>query len=784
MKTPVNTPVRTLDRVCEAIVRRRWLLLGLLVLLVAGVSPGLETAGKQDNSLRVWFLEDDPLLGPYDEFHAQFGNDEVILLQVHDPQGIFRAETLRRLRGLEGSLEAIEGVDRVHSVVSTRDAFQSAEGLRFETVLPEPIPDDPAVIAAAQARTLDNPLFVDRLVSRDGQRAMLWVQMAVMEDFDNRRDAIVGEVRRVADAQLQGLEHPMGGVGVIYSGLNVITQHDFGLFVGLGFLLMFVMMAVIFRSALLVSAAMGVVVVGTLVALGAYGLAGHQLNMVTVMLPLLIIVLGIADAVHFPAALVHEHRRFDGAGAGRPERLRSAVAGLRKILVPCFMTTATTMAGFLALASSPMEVIRSFGVYAAVGIGAALIASVGLMIVAFVRLREGATLPKFPLIRRLLEVCEAAVVRHPIALGLASITLAGLGLGGYQLVVADTYTIGYLPDDHQVVREHEQIEAGWGRYFALELTARPLGERRIDDAPLLDATERFVAEVSALPEIRNGFSLASLYRRMEQVLAPDRAAERPISDALAGQLRLLLDMERFEWDRTHPDYDANVLAPLMVQSAELGRITLVTEMASARGIDDLLGRVLAVGERTYGGLAELEATGYTPLYVQIIDYVMASQVRGFLLALAVIFLLMLAWLRSLRLAIVAVIANVFPVVIMLGTMGALGIDLDIASATIAAIVIGVSIDDTVHFLYHWQRAERDGASWREALRRTYEHAGHPAVITTVLLLAGYPVLMLADVKTVVYFGLLTTVAAAAALYGDLIVLPLLLKVRGGRGRAA
>ena len=765
----------------QALVRRRWLLVGLVVLGVAAVSPGLERAAVPDNSLTVWFLEDDPQLAAYHEFHGHFGNDEVVLLQVHDPAGIFRTETLRRLRAVEGQLEALAGVEQVHSVVGTQDAYQSPEGLRFATVLPDPIPDDPATLEAARARVLDNPLFVDRLISRDGTRAMLWVQMAVMEDFDNRRDAIVAEVRRIASETLTPLEHPMGGVGVIYSGLNIITQRDFGLFVGIGYLLMFIMMAFIFRSTLLVVGAMGVITLGTLAALGLYGVMGHQLNMVTVVLPTLIFVLGIADAVHFPTALIHEHH----VGDGQRSRLDVAVAGLRRTLMPCLMTTVTTMAGFLALATSPMEVIRNLGIYAAVGVGVALLASVGLMTAAFLRLRAGVTLPEMAWISDLLGACERALHARPGALGLGLVAISALGVLGAGQVTADTYTIGYLPDDHEVVTEHEEIEAGWGKYFALELTTRPVGDGRVDDAAQIDATERFVAAASALPEIRNGFSLASLYRRMEQVLAPERPPERPMGEALAGQLRLLLDFQRFEWSREHPEHDDNVLAPLMVQKADLGRVTLVTTAMSALAIDDLLARVLAVAETTYGPLATVEATGYTPLYVKIIEYVMTSQIRAFFLALAIIFVLMLAWLRSLRFAVVSVIANVFPVVVMMGVMGALGIDLDIATATIAAIVIGVSIDDTIHFLYHWRAAERAGQAWPEALRSTYRHAGHAAVITTALLLVGYPVLMLADVKTVVYFGLLTSVAAVAALLGDLIMLPLLLKVwPAGRPAAA
>jgi hypothetical protein len=117
----------------------------------------------------------------------------------------------------------------------------------------------------------------------------------------------------------------------------------------------------------------------------------------------------------------------------------------------------------------------------------------------------------------------------------------------------------------------------------------------------------------------------------------------------------------------------------------------------------------------------------------------------------------------------------FPVLVMFAVMGFAGIDLDIATVSIAAIVIGVSIDDTVHFLWAWREAERQGVDWENALVYAYDHAGRAAIITTILLVAGFAVLMLGSGATVFYFGLLTSVAAIAALLGDLVLLPLLLK---------
>jgi uncharacterized protein len=741
------------------LVRHRWLALAGLILVVLAVSPGLQTAAVPDNALTVWFLEDDPGLVGYRSFQEAFGNDEIllVLVDVNDGQP---GDSLDRIAAFTDAAEVLPGVKRVHSVLTVQDAWNGPEGLTFGPAITRPITPE------NRERLASNPLLLDRLVSADGLLRMLQVEMET-DDFDARRDSIVASVREAADATLTAPR--LGGIGVIYSGLNVITQHDFGLFVGIGYLIIFGLMGWLYRSARLVLAAMGVVGVGTIVALGVYGLLGHQLNMVTVVLPTLIIVLGLADVVHFPAA-------FAARRQSHPDEDRSSAvaATLRRIWIPCLLTTVTTMAGFGALLTSPMAVIRHLGGFAALGVGAALLASLVFMAIALHSLPEGWTPTRHPRSRALLDGIRGLLIRHPRRMAVAMLAITVLAGAGALLVEADTYTIGYLPDDHRVVTDHLAIEEQWGPYTVLDFLVHPTGDR-VDTAELLAAQERFVERAGSLQAIGSGFGLADVYRRMADVLGADHRSE-PLSPQMVAQLSLLLEIQDFEWDKAEPRYRDNVLAPLMSEDGSLGRLTLTGSMLSAVHLDHLLEELDGIAQDEFEGIGTLEASGYPPLYTRIVDYAMTSQIRGFFFALAIIFVLMLVWLRDLRLAAISLLPNVFPVLVMLAVMGAFGIHLDIATATVAAIVVGVSIDDTVHFLLQWRLAELDGLTWEDALERTFEHAGIPAVITTLLLVAGYPVLMLADVATVVAFGLLTSVAAAAALLADLVLLPLLLKV--------
>ena len=307
------------------LIRRRWLAALALLLIIAALAPGLRTALVPDNALTVWFLETDPKLQEYRRFQEHFGNDEVILLLVHEPDGIFRARALERIRRLIHALETVDGVARVHSLFSVHTPELRDDG---GPVLVPTVPATlPADLGAVREAVLADPLARSRFVSADGTSVMLWIEMDLMEDIDLRRDSIVTSVVQISDETLTDVDHALGGVGVIYSGLNLLTQRDFVVFVGVGYLLMFAALWWVFRRGLLVLAAMAVIVLGTVGALGLYGLLGHQVNMVTMVLPTLIIVLGIADAVHFPTAFLHEAR----VGQAR-SRMEIVTAALRRTL--------------------------------------------------------------------------------------------------------------------------------------------------------------------------------------------------------------------------------------------------------------------------------------------------------------------------------------------------------------------------------------------------------------------------------------------------------------------
>jgi predicted RND superfamily exporter protein len=730
----------------------RWAWAALTVgFLITGL-PSLQKAVVPNNALTVWFLESDSLLVNYKTFQRHFGNDETISLIVTDPEGIINKTRLEQIGHLTKELEKIEGVAHVFSLTNSYDLKLHGSRVSFEKPIPETLSSDNKVLEEIRSELIRSSLFVNRFIDSTAAASMIYIQMEAMENFDAHRDAIVSEVRSVAE-QILGPENThLGGLGVVYSGLNQITSHDFGLFLALSYLVMFIIIYVIFRRAVLVIIALSGVFISSILTLECYGYLGYQVNMLTMTIPTITIILAILDSLH----MIHEYYvESSRAGAGEL-RIGIVSSSLKKVFLPCLFTTLTTMAGLISFVFSPMAVLREFGWFSSLGILLAFVCSFifAAVFLPFIRFDQGTLFEKTFFRDRVLRLFDG-LYHRPARYVALIVIICLISIYGMTRIKVDTYTIKYLPDDHRVVQDHEFIRAHWGDYLTLEYLITPYDEGAIGDPKFLETMKTFESDCRKLPEIHNALGIHSLRQRVLE------------------QMPAAASIDQMVYDDT-PD-DQNLTAIFTDRDFKIARLTLIGSMMSARHLDDLLTRVDSIAQKHFKGMAKVEASGYPPLYARIIDYIITSQIQSFYLALFMIYGLMILLLRSIKLATISLVPNVLPILFLFGAMGLLDLTLDIATATTAAIVLGFSIDDTIHFMVHYQRSLKEGTPYLERLRGTYSHCVDALMLNSLVLFLGYAVLLFASVKTVYYFGLLTLIAIAGGLVAELLVLPILLK---------
>jgi uncharacterized protein len=709
-----------LRRVVGAIVARPWraLLVAAAVLVpLAWPAGGVPT----DNSLGVWFVRDDPALERYRSFLREFGNDEVVVLAYRSPGGI-TAEEMELQRAATERLLAVDGVARA---LSAGSLMRSVAG--------------PAE-AAAGVRRLG-------LATEAGVLA-LYVWLEPREDLDARRGEILAAIEAAAEETLGAADRTVryAGVGVLYAGLNDQTERDASLFLGLAILIMGALLRLVLGAWSAVALALAAPLATTLAVVGLMGWTGQSLNVVMAALPALVLVIGVATAVH---VFMEWHRarreREPGTLAERRALVREVVA---RMAVPTLVSSATTALAFLALASSRMAVIRGFGVFSSVGVLVvwaltmlACAAGLSLMDIQAPERAVGAR------VREWLRSSGPGLIRRRAAVwaGFAAATVVLL-LGAARVVV-DTRTLGLLPDDHRVVRHSDWIEANLGPYTPLEFVVRPPGGDPVSPASLA-GLRRWQAAAEARPGVGRTLTIAD-----------------PL--ALTGS-----DSVDQYGEATGED-----LSDFLSTGGGQTRATAFVPMGTARDFAESIAALRADGDRAMGAPGSFMPAGYLPLYVRIIDYTVSSTLVGLGLAFLAVFLVLGLLLRSPRLVLAAVPPNLFAVALVFGVMGWLGIPLDIATATVGAIVLGIAVDDTVHYLHRYRAAEQAGEP--DPAVAALAGAGPAMVLTSVVLVLGLAVLMAAGSLSIAYFGLLTALAVTAALLADLILLPTLV---GGRSK--
>ena len=735
------------ERTVACIWDHRWACM-LICLLITVAAAWQATKVGTDNSLEIWFVENDPNLVSYKDFQQTFGNDEVVVVAFRRPDGILNVSGFDLLLRATTALETIEGVAGVASLANFKDITTASGSPSIQPLLPDTLLT-PAKANSLRAKVLSNPLLVNQLVSRDGTTALVLVQLERSADIDARRDAILARIDK-ALAEI-GAPYRKAGVGVIYTALNRISTVDSQVLFFATYTLIFFLLWLVYGRLIPVLVSLGVVGVATVWLMGIYGLAGRNINMVTLVLPTLILVIGVTDCIHI---FMHVART-----PPNKDRRQRVIEGLGFMFWPCLLTTLTTVAGFAALTTSSLPVVRDLGIFAAVGLLGcfALTLVVSTWALAWERAEpvfgEGAAMRKVAAF-----VAQVATRYRRVVLFIAGLLILGAGAAALRVTV-DTYTIGFLSSDHPVRQDSDDIEAHFGPYTPLEFVVH--SQEGVTRPEVLKAVDRWQQAATLNPSIGWSRSLVGVLKHADHLLSGDRSSGVELLNS-TEQVEQLISIYR-----STPNSNLHAL----LHEPDKLRVTFGIRMQSARGVERTMDDLLRQAQMPAG--VTVRASGYLPLYVRMVDYIVSSLSNSCMVAFLVIFIIIGLLFRSARISALAVPANILPVLFTLGAMGLVGIHLDVATVTIAAVVLGLVVDDTVHFIYRLRHELRGRHNHVAAVQATIRTTGQAILTTTTVLVLGFSMLALAEIKSLVWFGLLIALAMISAVAADLLLMPAL-----------
>ncbi|UCH38728.1 MAG: MMPL family transporter [Gammaproteobacteria bacterium] len=720
----------------EAIVARLWrrrkslLLVGILVSLVPGLN--LRHLGV-DNALDIWFLQDDPALLEYRRFQQWFGHDEAIVIALKEDTGMLNVDALNRVLDLSDTIAEVDGIAGVNSLLTqpgAREISLSAGGSVSGQTITE-----------IKQLLRDTPDLRGRWLSANNRLLVLVASIGPQVDIDHERERILVQVREILDSR--GGTYHLAGFGVIYSALNQASTDDSALVTTIAYGLIMALLALLYQKVKPLLIVITTASLGATAVMGVYAAAGRDINMVTMIIPTLILVTSVSTSVHLILSIARV-----SAEVPMCERI---VRGVGAMFWPCLINTVTTAAGFLSLMASPMPVIYDLGLFAAIGLAFTFLLSLCVTL----SFSAGTSIQSVSVpIRRIGRFARAMTriaVRSPHRISLVAIGVALIASMGLRDLQIDTYSIEFLFEDHVVRQDSAAIERDIGSYMNLDYTIEH--PHNVLQPEIFAATADWQNRVVDAGLAQWSLSAASEYQKLAENSAFALPALSELGDYLPAEL---------------------------IHGSTTLRVSFGVPMQSARQVGNTIDRISELAGLPTG--FQIRPAGYLPLYVQMMRHIVETQLQSFALAFGLIMLVLSLLFRSVQQLLLIAISNLLPILVLLGTMGWLGIRLDAATVTIAAIVFGLIVDDTVQFLYRY-REERKNSDVPEALLKTADTAGHAMTITTLVMIAGFSVLALAAIKSIVFFGLLVSLAMVAALLTDLLVLPAVLALRSPRDNA-
>jgi uncharacterized protein len=829
----VTKPIQEFfSRVPDVLRSRKWLFALFFLAATVFLFMGIGRA-KFDLTVEGWFEKDDPVLVALNGFHAKFGSEDHVFITYRPKDGdLFSKQSLEALKGITDELlnrnaqgprkaeDSILGhIVKITSLVNASVLEADGDALISRPLVGNVIPSSPQELAKIRATAESQKIFPLLYYSKD----MKYGGILIETDFgaipvhkpagDNdlemgdaleapvagaaaeadgeapiefkpidlaEYDALWKRIKPVLDKpQYSGsLEyHPIGNPASVE--YDVAMLKEMGMLYLAAVVIMIALLWFFFRSLSAVVWILAIVVMSTIWTMGINGWMGHTVSGFIILTLMLLLTIGMADAVHILSGyLFYRDEGLDHRAAMRETYLRAGIA--------CALTAVTTIIGIASLWLAKIVPIRNFAVMSSVGVVVAYFLTMFMLPLLLdlwapksmsARAMKGGwvglALPNFSrFLQARLDRIIPMVQKGPlvyVAVFFALFLVCGYGA---LKVKVDTYPLSQYPKGapiHETVRlVDEKMMGAQSMEIYLDL-GKP---DAFQDPYVLKAIDGLQARLKQKhPEVVRVSSLVNVVKESYQKLNEGKEEMYVVpSDPLVLAQTLFLFNNANVEDRRKLVSDDYRQSHISVQTHSLG------SYKSKQLIDRMQGDIdatVAELKQKYPQ-ARISTTGVFALMMKGADYMTEAAVSSFGSALVVISVVLLLVFGSLKAGLIAILPNLIPSILTFGLLGMFGIPLDFTTMMIAPIIIGIAVDDTVHFISQYQTNVRRGGDIVKALHATVKECGQAIAFTSLVLGLGFGILAIAEAPNTSNIGKFAFLSVMAGLLNDLFLLPALI----------
>ncbi|MDG2130873.1 MAG: MMPL family transporter [Fuerstiella sp.] len=736
----------------------------LLIAAVTAVVVSIPISGrlKFDQRIESFFANDNPDIRILQRSRQDFGGDEYVVV----------AWTEDRLLNIDGeyprSLAAALEVDVLHRVADDaakriRDVTKELNQIPgVNAAKTQQLPDllDAALRLKSNRRAVLR-LFEGTLIGRDGRTTSIVLELVPEAESRISRADTLARIREVAESMPADVA--VAGEPVQVFDMFRLVEEDGQILFLVSLVILSTVLVAMFSSLRWVLAPVGLVLGSVVATRAILYLVGAQLSMVSSMLNSLVTVIGIATCMH---VIVHyrELRRGLSLQIGESEQAPDfpAVAQqtLSEMAAPIFWTCVTTAVGFGSLLVSQITPVRSFSVMMCLATGVVLLGCFCIFPATLgsgSRLTPPASVPMERWLDRALQLTCRVVEQKPRLTGLICVTLFAVALPGVFRLTIETDFSKNFKESSSIIQSLRFVESRLGGAGSWEVSFDTPENLTDDFLNVIKELTEELRELTTADDSIRILSLTDVSSLPPRFLGPVKTLEK----ATRKQPRLIESFYNQKNRRMRIVLRSAEQQPSKNKVAQISKIrTCVREFFTGR--PELL------------QTSQPAASGMFVLLAELIQSLLTDQLRAFIVATAGILACMTLAFRSLRIGLISLLPNVFPVAMVMGGLGWIGMPVNIGTAMITSVSMGLTVDSTIHYITAFERARRTN-SITEALHIAHSGAGRAVVFASLALVAGFMVLTASRFVPLVYFGALLSVSMIGGIFGDLVLLPLLLR---------
>ncbi|MFK7952873.1 MAG: RND family transporter [Ekhidna sp.] len=700
-----------------------------------------------DFELEKFFPRDDPDSQAYEIHKAQFGYDNNFLQIILEREnGLFEEEFLVNATAFESSLNHIVDVESVFSPLSMNHVVRSPTGV---VVFPLIHPEKPVKYISDSTRIFENEFY--RASFGNGVNALCIVLEHAQFDDQNRSKNLLDAVQKRADKY--GIDN-IRMVGKL-TATNVFIefiQTDFNKFLIASIILSLILLLIIFRNFKVALLPFCISLLSIIWLFGLMGFLGFKINLLSSLLPPIILFVSMSDAVHLMNAMQKTK------GQTKLKRMQYSV-GI--VWTPTLLTSVTTAIGFLSLLFINTEPVQFLGLFAGLGVLIAFIITFtfGLLISIFTSFEESKRVVEVPI-----SFLHFLLRNKKTVMTVITIIILAL-IPGISNLRVNSFLLDDLPEESEVRQNFEFSDKHFGGSKPYEVrvevsdTSLSIWDKKVMDQLLI--IENYLADSFPLTNTR---SPSTLLKYMNQ--------------AGNGGLN-----QFYGYPEDQQSYDA---ARKLINRIDPKRLTkLITKDKKAARVigffpeigsfqtDQRNEKLLSyLGQNIDHDIISYRITGTTFLIDKSHGLLSRNLIKGLLFAIGIIGLILGIYFKSFKLMIISLIPNLIPLLMVAGVLGWLGISLKMTTSIIFTIAFGIAVDDTIHMMSYYLKNPNEDSYYR--MKETFKHAGSAMLITSIIMIAGFGLFLFSEFGATFYLGLFVSLSLVIALVIDLTLLPLLL----------